>query len=184
VLRQRVHPTHWAVESASDWSVDRAQFCIKSALKREYTSYLVDHCFEVGTSGNKNLNRFRFVIYRGQVERGITVLRKRNKRSWWYRGAARRKKRGYESAANIQLCENQSLPLGDLIMPLCCATCIDAGGASSERCSARSRRGAVTQMAPRAASESFSCFPRHILRHAPAHTEHRESVQVARRGGT
>jgi hypothetical protein len=66
------HPTRWTVDPTS-----------KANIKaRCRTSHLV-RCFEVGASGSKNLNRFRFVIHRGQVERSSAVLRKREIKGDW-----------------------------------------------------------------------------------------------------
>jgi hypothetical protein len=44
-----------------------------------YTSNLL-HCLEVGASGSKNLNRFRFALTRGTVEWGPSVLQKKDEK--------------------------------------------------------------------------------------------------------
>jgi hypothetical protein len=82
MLRQRSNAAH----ALDNWvTCSHTSFHIRSALKRECTSHLV-HRIDIGTSGGKSPNRIRVALIRGPVERGTSVLRKKEKKREVRRG--------------------------------------------------------------------------------------------------
>jgi hypothetical protein len=86
------HPTRWTVDRPSKANIEA----------RCRTSHLV-RCFEVGSSGNKNLNRFRFAIGCGRAKRGPSVLQKNTKKRKGWRWETEKR----SCVSDIELCHNQ-----------------------------------------------------------------------------